>query len=112
MQTALIVRTHAIRQYIERILQFSVRGSDIKLIQQYELQTGIREGQVVEFMLADVEPKVPATVLHNRTRRVIKGDTARFVVDRGAVVTCYTGHEPGHSPWRDRRNQTRVAYRT
>lgn len=90
---ALIVKVHAIRRYLERVEKFCERGSDHRVIKMFEAATGLREGQIVERMLRDVEGSVPATVLFNGTRRMVRGTTARYVIDRGAIVTCYTGNE-------------------
>ena len=88
------ITTHALRRYIERVIGFPCRcKSDTDAIAVFEEKTGRAAIDVLDIMRADVEPKTPLSVLQNRTRRVIRGETARYIVDKGYVITCFTGEE-------------------
>jgi hypothetical protein len=84
------ITVHAVRRYIERVLGFPCYEKvDWKAIERFERETGIMATQVEDLIRSDVEPKTPITLLHNRSRREIRGETGRFVVEDGHVITCY-----------------------
>lgn len=88
------ITLHAVRRYIERVIGVACYDkSDGIAVAKFERRTGITREEIEEIIRSDVEPKTPAKVLRNRSRRVIRGETAKFVVDGGRVITCYLGEE-------------------
>lgn len=93
------VTRHALRRFIERVDGFEFNGSDDDAVETYLELTGLREGQIVERMLKEVDGRVPPRSLVTGSRRVVRGETARFIVVGGAIVTVYTEQE--HIPRKD-----------
>lgn len=84
------ITTHAVRRYIESVVRFPCYArSDWKAIATFEIRTGRTEHEIEDLIRADVTERIPATVLSNGTRKVIKGECARYVVQDGCVVTCW-----------------------
>jgi hypothetical protein len=94
MIVELTITDHAVRRYIERIIGWPCYTSDDRVyIRKFIEKTGTPKDVVYQMILNDVSPRLPVTIVTNKTRRVIKGETARFLIDGGAVITCYTGDE-------------------
>jgi len=88
------ITLHALRRYIERVVSFRAFTSDDgQVVANFEHSTGQSREMIESLIRSDVLPRLPVTVLHNRSRRVIRGETARFVVDRGMVITCWKPDE-------------------
>jgi hypothetical protein len=88
--------THrAMRRYIERVVGLRINRSltDYQAIAEFEAQTGTHRNDLYKIIHSDVTPRLPITVLNRGTRRVIKGENARYIVDEGKVVTCYTADQ-------------------
>jgi hypothetical protein len=95
VEVRLGITHHAVRQYITRVLGVRLKQSlgDYEAICEFEHRTGTSRREIYKIINSDVTPRLPLTVLNRGTRRVIKGETARYVVDEGRVITCYTGDE-------------------
>lgn len=89
------VTTHAIRRYIERVEGFRGGGDDETAISRYLALTGLREGQIVERMLSEVDGRVPHRSFVTGATHTVRGKTARFVIVAGAIVTVYTDEDRG-----------------
>lgn len=84
------ISTHAVRRYIERIIGFPCyTHNDWRAIARFEKMTGNSADSIEDIIRSDVESRVPATVIAKRSRKIVKGETARFVIEDGEVVTCY-----------------------
>lgn len=84
------VTDHAVRRYIERVVGFGCYSNhDWREIVRFENASGKSADDIVALIAHEVEAAVPHTVIRNGTRRVIRGQTARFVIEAGRVMTVY-----------------------
>ena len=89
----LYVTNHAVRRYAERVLKVNANGPFQSAMRYVEDATGLTVDEIRSMIIDDVEPRVPHMVLFKRSRRVIRGIHAKYVVNDCAVHTCYIGDE-------------------
>jgi len=104
------VSQHAKRRYLERISGFDFTSFDRKglgdriAVEAACEAEGISPDDLERLICGEVECRVPATVRMRGSRCVVRGETARYVVQGAVVTTIVPLDWPSDSPnWIRRR---------
>jgi len=95
------ITKHAQRRYLERIagVDFSVfdrkRICDADAVIAVCEEAGIASTYVEELIAREVEARIPVTARLRGSRCIVKGETARFIVEHGYVVKTVLPVEGG-----------------
>lgn len=96
MTLPIVVTRHAMRRYLERIMGFDFAACDRHRLGDYLSvhvacdELGIDPDFIAAKITNEVDPRLPEIVRLRGSRRVVTGETAKFIIEGGRyVMTVY-----------------------